>query len=169
MTAKHVINDFQAWSDGRINEKQRLAIEGHLEKCTDCRAYFEKMSLLFDQMGPASLPRLQPDPFLPARIRAISKGDKETETARDPARASARQARRRPFGWATLSAMAVLIVMAVWVGAYFGERLSLVSLAASQSEAEEFVDSFYDEFSRPGFTSSWETILENNEEESNET
>jgi predicted anti-sigma-YlaC factor YlaD len=167
MTAKHVINDFQAWSDGRVNEKQRLAIERHLEECTDCRAYFENMSLFLDQMDPASLPRLQPDPFLPARIRAISVKDKDA--ARDPAPASARPARRRPFGWAALTAMAVLIVMAIWVGAYVGERLSVMSLAASQSEAEALVGSFYDEFSRTGFTSSWEAILENNEEESNET
>jgi anti-sigma factor RsiW len=167
MTDKHVINDFQAWSDGRLNKKQRLAIERHLEECADCRAYFEKMSSLFEQMSPDSIPRLKADPFLPARIRAMSVSDRDA--ARDPARASARPVRRRSFGWAALSAMAVLIVMAVWVGTYFGERLSLASLATSQSEAEELVGSFYDEFSRPGFTSSWETILENNGEESNET
>jgi len=167
MASKHVINDFQAWSEGRINKKQRPVIEQHLKECTDCRAYFEKMSMLLDRMGPASLPRLDPDPYLPTRIRAMSEGKKASVGGGE--RIPNRTPRPRLFGRAGIAAMGLMIIAAAWVGAYFGGRLSTLSLAASQSETENLVGSFYDEFSRSGFTGDWETILETQEEESNET
>jgi anti-sigma factor RsiW len=167
MRPKHVINDFQAWNDGRINEEKRLAIEQHLKACADCRAYFEKMSLLLDQMVPASLPRLESDPFLPARIRAISGG--EAVTADETEQAAAIAARKRPFGWAGVSALALLIIAGVWMGALVGERLSTLPLASSQSYETDIISSFYDEFKQSGFAGDWETILENGKEESNET
>lgn len=167
MTPKHVINDFQAWNDGQISEKKRPAIERHLEECPDCRAYFDKMSLLLAQMNPASLPHLDPDPFLPTRIRAMS--ERGAGTANDPAKRPTRPARKSPFGWAGLTAMGMMIVAAVWVGTYFGERLSTMSSASSQYEETDIIGSFYDEFSQSGFVSDWEAILETDEEESNET
>lgn len=167
MAPKHVINDFQAWNDGQVNEKNRLAIDQHLIECAGCRAYFEKMAKFLEQMDPASIPHLEADPFLPTRIRALSAGNRDN--AETPAKAASLRARKKPFGWAGVTAMGVMIIAAVWMGAYFGERLSTMSLSSSQYDEADIISSFYDEFSPSGFAGDWETILEKNEEESNET
>jgi anti-sigma factor RsiW len=167
VTKRHVINDFQAWNDGQVDKKKRLAIEQHLTECPDCRAYFEKMSMFLDQMDPASLPHMEADPFLPTRIRALAEGNRATAATK--AKASVPRPRKRLFGRAGLTAMAVMIIAAVWVGGYFGERLSTMSLASTQYDETDIISSFYDEFAPSGFAGDWESILENGEEESNET
>ena len=68
----HVTDLFLAWEEHSLPEQEIHRVNTHLASCQACRSYFSKMgSVLRDAQN---VPRVVsvPDPFLPARIRAMN-------------------------------------------------------------------------------------------------
>jgi anti-sigma factor RsiW len=154
MKDRHVIKQFQGWNEGRVDEQARLEIQSHLGDCDDCRRYFERMTKLMEGVGPENLPHLEPDPFLPARIRAAA------EESRGGGRAP-----RPAFGRLAASIMGATVVVAAVGGILIGGGLS--SRATAGEETRALVDGYYEAFSPSDIDGEWETLLdENNGDES---
>lgn len=154
MKDRHVINRFQDWSEDRVDERARLQIQNHLGECAACRRYFEGMTKLMEGAGPETLPRLDPDPFLPARIRAAAESSQNGVKAARPA-----------FGRLTASMMGAAAIVAVVAGVLIGGGLS--SRASAGEETRALVDGYYEAFSPADIDGEWEALLaENNGDES---
>ena len=69
---KHIKSKFSDWSDGNLPGTEMNEIEQHLSACTDCKKYFDLMSDLVSPDSKTILKELEPDPFLPTRIKAIA-------------------------------------------------------------------------------------------------
>jgi hypothetical protein len=111
----------------------------------------EKLTRLFESTGPASIPTLEPDPHLPARIRALAR---EGATERSGARRGATALLWPRSAWLSLGAAAVALAL---LGGYIGYRAG-TSLAASsfevaeaESAALESADAFWSAWSQSGF------------------
>lgn len=164
MKYRHAINDFQDWNEGRVGEGRRREIQLHLDECDQCRRYFDKMTTLLEGTDPAALPRIQPDPFLPARIRAAAGEVPDSTTSRPrPARTATPD---RPvlgrLGWSVLSAATVA---AAAIGVLFGSGWSDTVEARQQAEDAAIVEAYYDAFSPPDIGGDWEYVLETGEGE----
>ena len=150
MKTNHVIESYQSWGDDNVTAEERRRIQLHLEECAECRQYYESMSLLLDKSNPSLLPRLEPDPFLPTRIRA------EAEAK------GRRPALRRASSWARLSAAGVMVVVAATFGVYLGKGLST---ATQLDEDTEMISAYYETFSPTSIVDDWASLLENGEDE----
>jgi predicted anti-sigma-YlaC factor YlaD len=148
----HVRKHFQAWNEERLDLEAQRLIETHLEDCAECRMYFERMSQLLQKPEGGDLPRLEPDPFLPGRIRALA--EKSSETAR--------LGLTRPVGWLRLSSYAVLFAVAVAAGVYFGQSAAARGLANGDSQ---LLTGYYEAFSQTGFADDLEQLVDTDNKE----
>ncbi len=154
----HVIKQFQDWYEDRLNREENRTLQLHLEDCEDCERYFNTMKTLLEGTDSARLPHLEPDPFLPARIRAIAKGATgETSPARPALRAWP--------GRLGLSMMGLAFAVAAVTGTYFGSTLSARANASAQAADESIADAYYEAFSPSDISGEWEYILQDGEEE----
>ena len=150
MKHENVIELYLEWTEGRVDETTRLAVQEHLEHCHDCRKYYEKMSLLLEKPDASLLPRLEPDPYLLTRIRALAE--------KEYAPTASGRARR----WIRYSFASIMLLIAATTGIFLGSGLSTTSTA---SEEKELIDSYYEAFSQSGFEEEWDSIIDGNEEE----
>ena len=155
MKHRHVIKRFLDWSENRAGKEARLEIQRHLDGCDDCRRYFEKMTKLMEGVGPAALPHLEPDPFLPARIRTRAAGASE--------RPAGAISLRPAFGRLAVSMLGVAVVAAAVAGTLIGSGLS--SRAIAGEETQSIVNGYYEAFAQDEFAQEWETLLEPEEED----
>jgi predicted anti-sigma-YlaC factor YlaD len=160
MKHRRVTKRFQAWSEGRVGEEERLEIRRHLDGCDDCRRYFEKMTKLMEGVSADTLPMLEPDPFLPDRIRAIANSDPASRTE-SPALSPFRPA----FGRLAATVIGVAAVAAASLGVLFGTGLAGRIDAANQAETTAIAGAYYEAFAPVGIQSDWESTLEEDEED----
>jgi anti-sigma factor RsiW len=164
MKRPHVKKDFEAWYEGRTQGEEQQAIDRHLAECAECRSHYRQMSLLFDAAKPVLLPRIEPDPFLPARIRALARAQAEdrarTHTAAAGRAAVAPRGGLRRLGAPAMTAAAVLAAV---LGVFIGRELSLRA-PAGESVDSSMVNTYYDAFSQPAFGNEWEEVVVNEEE-----
>jgi predicted anti-sigma-YlaC factor YlaD len=153
MKHRHVIKRYLDWRENRVDDEVRLEIESHLADCVDCRRYFDKMTELMEGIGPDALPHLEPDPFLPARIRARADAG-----APGPAPLP-----RPAFGRLAASLLGVAVVAAAVAGTLIGSGLSSRAIASEETQA--IVSGYYEAFSQDEFAQQWETVLEPEEED----
>jgi predicted anti-sigma-YlaC factor YlaD len=73
----HVRKHFLDYLENRA--ALRDEIENHLKLCDECRNYYAAMERLLDPKLINGVPRLEPDPFLPTRIIALSAIQKEAD------------------------------------------------------------------------------------------
>jgi predicted anti-sigma-YlaC factor YlaD len=133
-------------------------VQTHLDDCAECRMYFERMSRLLERPESSDLPRLEPDPFLPARIRAMA-----DDSSADRARATAPgRAIAKPLGWLRLSSLGVMFVVAVAAGVYLGQSIALPRI---QNGDSQLVSSYYEAFSQSSFADDWEQLLDTDNKE----
>jgi predicted anti-sigma-YlaC factor YlaD len=155
MKHRHVIGQFLEWTDNRTGDKERLEIQRHLGECDDCRRYFEKMNRLMEGVGSDALSHLEPDPFLPARIRANAEAAAAGSTA---------PGRKRPaFGRLAVSVLSAGVVVAAAVGIVIGNGLS--SRVSANEETQAIINGYYEAFSQDEFAQEWETVLVAEEED----
>jgi predicted anti-sigma-YlaC factor YlaD len=150
MNEEHVITSYQAWEEKRLDKEERRVIQLHLQDCESCRDYFEKMSTLLDTTDPSLLPRLEADPFLPTRIRAIVDSG---VTATSFARAAA---------WLRVSFVGVMAVIAVAAGVYLGKGLATTESANGDAA---IVTAYYEAVAQTEFAGAWGDVIEEKEEE----
>jgi predicted anti-sigma-YlaC factor YlaD len=144
---------FQQWSDGGGPPAgPRPRIQAHLDECRECRNYYEKMSLLLEKPDRSSLPRLEPDPFLPARIKTIAHAG---AGARRPAAG-------RRFSVLRASFAAMIFAIAIAGGVFLGNGLSTLS---STDEEIDLTQAYYTTFSQTGFADDLQVIIEENQDE----
>lgn len=148
MDHEWIIASYLAWDEDRLDPAERRKIQRHLEECTNCRAYFEKMSLLLDTLDPSLLPALEPEPYLPTRIRALA--DRKGTTGL-----------RRAVAWARVSLATFAVVVAAFSGVYLGASLTT---AQSSVDDSEIIGAYYEAFSPSEFMDGWEDLFENGEE-----
>jgi anti-sigma factor RsiW len=160
MKNRHVIKRFQYWHDGRAGQDERREIQLHLDECDDCKRFFEKMTQLMEGIDSARLPHLEPDPFLPARVRAIAGEDRERFRGRAGSPATARPL----FGRLGISVLAVAVAVALSIGVVLGSGLS--ARAASRAEEAALVGAYSDAFSQTDIDSDWESVVVEEEEDS---
>jgi hypothetical protein len=115
----------------------------------------EKLTHLLRQSGPGTIPTLEPDPHLPARIRAM---------ARENVRL--RAAKRR--GWVPVSLGATALAVAVAIGSYIGytagtSMASRTLDVAQTDETTQGLDAFWDAWSQSGFGDDLATVETNGE------
>ena len=149
MKDRHVINQFQGWNEDRADEQARLEIQNHLGNCDDCRRYFEAMTKLMEGAGPENIPHLEPDPFLPARIRAAAEASQNGGKAARPV-----------FSRLAASMMGTAAVVAAVAGVLIGGGLS--SRARAGEETRALVDGYYEAFSPSDIDGEWEALLDGN-------
>jgi predicted anti-sigma-YlaC factor YlaD len=150
---KHVTRQFQAWLEGTLESGDRLRIARHLESCEDCSTYFAAMSRLLEKPTAADLPRLEADPFLPTRIRAMA--------GKTRAGSGLPVVRRRALGWVGLSLMSAMCVLAVAIGVHIGKDLSA---AASRNGDTEIISAYYDAFSPSELADDWAQLIATEDE-----
>jgi len=155
MKHRHVIEQFLEWNDNRTGETERLELQRHLRECDDCRRYFEKMSSLMEGVGSDALPHLEPDPFLPARIRANAEAATHGRTAPG--------SKRPAFGRLAVSVLGAAVVVAAAVGIVIGSGLS--SRVSAGEETQAIINGYYEAFSQDEFAQEWETVLVTEEED----
>jgi hypothetical protein len=101
----------------------------------------EKLNRLLRDAGPQSIPTLEPDPYLPARIRALAREKSGPQMAR---------ARRR---WIPLSlAAAVAIAIGGYLGYSAGTTMAASSVeVARNDETTSGVAALWNAWSQAGF------------------
>ena len=150
MKREHVIDSYQAWDDDRLGSQERRSIQQHLDDCDDCRRYYDRMSQLLEARDPSLLPRLEPDPYLSTRVRALAE------------KKHSAPARGRAFALVRVLLSSMMLVVAASVGVYLGKALSVETQRTGDTE---IINAYYDAFSQQGFESEWEGLFENGEEE----
>jgi predicted anti-sigma-YlaC factor YlaD len=148
MDHEWIIASYLAWDEDRLDPVGRRRVQLHLEECTNCRAYFEKMSLLLDTLDPSLLPTLEPEPYLPTQIRALAERRGATRL-------------RRAVAWARVSLATLSVVVAAFSGVYLGASLTAVQSSVDDSE---IIGAYYEAFSPSEFMDGWEDLIENGEE-----
>jgi predicted anti-sigma-YlaC factor YlaD len=113
MSKIHLKQYFVDWSEGRLKQHQMDQIEQHLKSCPDCQAYFGKMQMFLAEPDPVALPELEPDYFLPTKIKELAKQSKDEQSSFKLWKKRIRVA----LGTAT-------VVLALLIGVFFGKWMS---------------------------------------------
>ncbi|MEJ2722179.1 MAG: zf-HC2 domain-containing protein [bacterium] len=156
MGDKHVISLFQVWEEDRLDAEERRVVQRHLKNCKPCREYFEKMSMLLDSTDPSLLPRLEPDPFLPARIRALYGANDGAKTGAGLPRVGALPP------WLRAAFAGLMTAVAVAAGVYLGRGLAT---PRSTNGDTAIVTAYYEAVAQTGFAGSWGDVIEENAED----
>ena len=121
----HVTKLFTGWHEHRLTGRDNARVSLHLEECTGCRRYYEKMSSVFDDRSLLASRELKPDPFLPARVKTLL--------------AEGRGARRRSkipvLRWSLAGiGAAVALLIGIYTGKGLDNAQQPVATAANLSE-----------------------------------
>lgn len=141
---------FLDWSEGRVDEMARPRIQAHLDECGECRNYYEKIALLLAKPARSDLAHLDPDPFLPARIRALASEDAEPQST------------GRRFGVLRASFATMIFATAITAGVFLGNGLSNISHA---NDDADLAAAYYTTFSQAGFADDLQTIVDESQDE----
>jgi predicted anti-sigma-YlaC factor YlaD len=150
MDHKNVQKLFQDWNEGRVDGATRSLVKRHLDGCAACKRYYETMSLLLEKPDPSVLQLLEPDPFLPGRIRALA------------ASGSATPSHTRRLGFVRASVTAMVFAVAVAGGVILGTGLSNVFTRSYDETA--VVKAYSDAFSQSGLADTWEELVASSDE-----
>ena len=165
MTEEHVKNLFLAWSENTLGDGERQRIDEHLETCDDCRSYYAHMTAFLDRPGEDDLPSLEPDPYLPTRIRALADVRGLTDARGGAEGVGGVPATTRRGRWVTMSAMTVMLALAITIGVRLGIELATPGEANGETD---LIEAYYEAVFQPGVSDNFDTLFENGEEESDE-
>ena len=144
MKKSHMKKYFLDWNEKELSQLKMEAIDKHLKTCATCKIYFDKMQLFLEKPEPTAIPELQPDPFLPTRIK-----QKDKPTGSRVTLAGLLRARfRLTFGTA-------MIIFALISGVFLGKWIS-GNGAISETE---IVLSYTSMFSNQGVGELWNKII----------
>lgn len=143
---EHVKDYFPDWMEGRLDKKEQDFVSGHLEECDSCRSYYQTMQSVIEKPDSDSLPTLEKDPYLPARIKQKAESKHET----DPVSV---------FGLSKLLT-ASLVVLGLFLGFLMGQLL--VYNAQTNNESTDYrsvTELYYEGMIQPGIGSNFEQAL----------
>ena len=136
-------NQFLLWFEQRLAPDKRMKVERHLLDCIACRAWFEASTEL---LGTPSVHArtLEPDPFLPTRIRALAERDgQRTHAGFRPA-----------VRWA---AGTVAVAAALLIGVYLGDGITRTQSTITD---QEIVDQYARSVAMAGINDRWQSVAE---------
>ncbi len=111
MNNAHVKNFFPAWLDGKLSADREKKLERHLESCKECRDYYQKMSDVLKSPQVSRLKTLEPDPYLPTRVKALAEQVKnKKQITFDPQ-------------WLRVALYSLLIAFALSLGGFMGYHI----------------------------------------------
>jgi predicted anti-sigma-YlaC factor YlaD len=137
----HVKKHFQAWSEGKLDSEAREGVERHIEACVECRGYFSRMSAFLEKPHAGDLPRLEPDPFLPTRLRAGGSNRRRAVTGWPR--------------WLQASFAGVALVAAVAAGIYLGAGAAREPVNGET----QLLTGYYEALSQSGIGDNWDQIM----------
>jgi predicted anti-sigma-YlaC factor YlaD len=114
MTAKHVIKYFIKWSEQKNTPYTRAMIEHHLKDCEECQKYYLFMGNVFKGAKNELLPKLEYEPYLPTKIRALAQ--KKSTKSGNIYHNRIPTIRKISFG--------LLLIFAILMGVFFGKWMS---------------------------------------------
>ena len=142
---EHIKSKFLEWSEGKLSDAEKDKIEHHLSECNECQTYFEAMNEIFKPDTESNFPVLEPDPFLPTRIKAIVKSEKEI-VQHKPAVSYLR------WLFVTLASS-----VAIFIGVMLGQ--GLYNSKQSSQNNQSVVSAYYQVYSQEGLSDNFESTL----------
>ena len=123
MNREHVKKSFLDWSEGKLASDKKAVVDHHLESCPECQAYFRKMAAALDKPGKTILPKLEADPFLPTRIKALAEEKQKKISLKTQKAIRWNRAIRLSFS-------AFLLLIAASIGVFLGRELATANTSA---------------------------------------
>ena len=136
---KHVTKYFQDWIENNLDDERKSEVTEHLNECSVCQVYFQKLKGVMEPVDTSSEPRLTPDPFLPVKIENLIKGKEPKPTSFAPV-----------LRWSFAS---VAIFAACLIGITLGS--GIVETESEEYTSEVFYD-YYNAFSQSGIGETWD-------------
>ena len=154
MKNKHVKDFFLDWFELKLNNNKVKMIENHLESCTECRMYYDKVQNVLNNPDMINLPKLEPDLFLPTKIKELAKGQKGKH-----------QILKQLKGKIQVSFSTVIIIFGLGIGIFLGKWMSNTNTETNPLTETEIVSSYSSMFSDEGLGQVWSNLtIENNGE-----
>lgn len=142
---EHIKSKFLDWFESRLSEVEMHKIEEHLSECSECKNYFELMQDLTSPSIQKGLNELEPDPFLPTRIKAIVNGEK------NEAKSKHVLSFLRLLFFSLASSAAILIGIMLGQGLYNSKQ--------SYQNNQSIVSAYYQVYSQEGLSDNFESTL----------
>jgi predicted anti-sigma-YlaC factor YlaD len=153
MKRTHVKNAFLDWFEGKLTGEKKAQVEQHLKSCRDCQVYFQKMAEVWGEADLSIFPQLSPDPFLPARLKALAQ--EQQNAAGQNQKAFLQWPKTIRLGFSTLALFAAIVI-----GVLLGKGLSNANTAGDEYSEEDLLSSYYLLFLQQNLAD-WESVLEN--------
>jgi predicted anti-sigma-YlaC factor YlaD len=142
-THEHLHRQFLPWLEARLSPAKRSEVERHLSECERCRRWYERSTALL-RSKPLVLRTLEPDPFLPTRIKALAEHD----------HVRAHTGMRAAVRWAAGS---VAVAAALLLGLYIGDGVYAASPVTSD---QEIVEQYSRTVAMAGINDHWQSVAE---------
>lgn len=143
MKSQHIKKYLLEWLDDKLSPDQMKMIKDHLVHCRECREYYAKMEVFLTKPDSPGLPRLQPDYFLPTKIKELAKKNGRNRALR----ASKKIKYQITFG-------TIIVFFALISGIFMGKWISQTP-AVSETEV---VLSYGSMLSDDGINQVWDNI-----------
>lgn len=144
MKKRHIRKFFLEWQEKKLNPPKLAEIETHLRTCEKCSKYFSKMQLLLSEPELSSIPELQPDAFLPTRIREMAKQNEKGTKFFESWKMRFR-----------LTLGTTMIIVALTVGVFLGKWMS----GNGSISETQIVLSYSPMFSNQGVGDYWDGVV----------
>ncbi len=154
MTGIHLKNDFLDWWEDRLSPRKKEKIERHLQDCSACREYFQRMSAFFAPPDRTIVPSLPVQPWEKTRFTALLESQQKISSG-----GAFHQKWKGALAWLAISFLALLS------GFWLSQNLS--SKASFNPEALAFTESFQS-VNETSFDEMFEQLVSSLSEENHE-
>jgi predicted anti-sigma-YlaC factor YlaD len=147
---KHIKSKFLEWSEGSLSKGEMIEIEQHLSGCSDCKKYFDLMIKLVSPDTKNNLKELEPDPFLPTRIKAIVDTEKKDFSSKPV------MTYLRWFFITLVSSLAIFLGIMLGQGLYNSKQ--------NYNSSSSIVSDYYQVYSQEGLSNNFESVISTGQE-----
>lgn len=144
MKNKHIKDFFLDWYELKLNNRKMEMIERHLDDCNECRLYYDKIQNILNNPDTTKIPNLQPDLFLPTKIKELAKQKDNKDGFYEFFKNRIQ-----------ISCGVVTIIFALTIGIFLGKWMS----STNGVTEVEIVSSYSSMFSNEGIGQVWENIV----------
>jgi predicted anti-sigma-YlaC factor YlaD len=132
----HVKGNFLAYHEKKLHAATLRMVEEHLNQCVSCSSYYRMMDEIVSAADRAMLSDIEPDPYLPSRVKALVEG---------------RAVRRRyatEHAWVRAALGAVMLFVAVGIGIFLGQGIAVTN---SANDSASIATTYLEAFTQRGF------------------
>ncbi len=125
---KHLVIDLL---ENKLSDEKKRSVKNHLNRCGECGVYYNQMQKILTPAGTDILPELDPDPFLPTRVKANAQ----------PKNISKKNISTLIIRWSLITAASFAAIL---IGILLGTRLSKNQAAYNNREIiTAYSEAFY--------------------------